>query len=235
MEQVAKEDRQGHVPDAPGPPQSLDGILKKYNLRNHRSLAADVTNLDIDSMAVIVKTAPNSSRNLGLSASLVLTLRPQASGVLTEFPLTFTNYVNPLNVVEGGDPIGKPYPYLEPGVTNRLTADTAGLWPLKLSDIDACAIVLGPDPWKNSPDDIRKRYGLTWAPDSVTLEINGTPVKTTELFGQKFGPRSHVDLGWPTPDPNFKPPVLKRAMIRRVRKLGKLTTNPRAPGRVAPF
>jgi hypothetical protein len=229
MNQVDKELR--HIPAAVGD-QGLDGVLKKYDLRNHRSLAADVTNLDIDSLAVIVKTAPNSSRNLGLSASLVLTIRSQAGPVgPEEFPLTFTNYVNPLDVLEGGDPIGKPYPYLEPGHTNRLTVDAAGL---KLSEIVACALVLGPDPWKGSTADIRKRYGLSWAPDSVTLEVNGTPVKTAELFGQKFGPGSHVDLGWPGSDPSFKPPVLKMAKIRRVRKLGKLATNSRMAGRVAP-
>jgi hypothetical protein len=219
------------VPANAPPVPTLDATLKKYNLRGHGTLGGDVTNLDVDSLAVIVKTAPNSSRNMGLAAFLVLTVSRVAA--TKQYLLTFMNYVNAAAVVAfGADPIGKPYPYLEPGQTNRLTIVVD--YDLKLSDIISAAIVLGPDPWPDDRAEIRARYGQTWSPDSVALEVNGRRVRTAELFGQRLGPGGHVDLGWPDPAPAFQPPVVVVPKVRRVRELGAFATTPNIPGTLAP-
>jgi hypothetical protein len=232
----------GDPANAPAAP-TLDETLKKYNLRGRGALAGDVTHLQVDSLAVIVKTAPNSSRNMGLPAYLVLTVsfRPTGDTVTKQFLLTFMNYVRARGrVTDEGDPIGKPYPYLEPGQVNRLTVVVDD--DLNLSDIVSTAILLGPDPYpadKGSRPDprrsaIRSRYGRRWSPDSVTLEVNGRPVHTAELFGQKIGPDGHVDLGWPDPDPAFQPPVVVMPKVRRVRQLGAFATTPNIPAPIAP-
>jgi hypothetical protein len=229
MDKVREEIMAGPSPAAGGP-QTLDGLLKRCNLRTARPLAADVTHLNIDSLAVIVKTAPNSARNMGLPAFLLLA----GPSLLRRYLLTFSNYVDVFDaIVHGSDPIGKPYPYLEPGETNRLTvvADDD----LKLSDITSAAIVLGEDPWPDAPDKVRRRYGRTWSPDTVTLEVNGVRVRTAELFGTKIGPRGHVDLGWPAPTPAFQPPKqLEVPKIKRVPKLDAFATTPNMPGNPPP-
>ncbi|MEV6242685.1 hypothetical protein [Lentzea sp. NPDC051838] len=219
-------------------PTPLDDLLKRCNLRTAgRALAADVTHLDIDSLAMIIKTAPNSARNLGMSASLVLTLTNRAGGgtMTRSFLLTFVNYINPVDVVaRDADPIGKPYPYLEPGTTNRLTTVTTSDNPIKLEDVVGSHLVLGPDPWATGSAKVRRRYGRVWAPDSVTLEVNGVRVMTAELFGKTFGPSSHIDLGWPAASGGERvKPAARLDKVRRVRPLGKLKTNPRLPGRRA--
>ncbi|MEV6641101.1 hypothetical protein [Amycolatopsis sp. NPDC051371] len=227
-----------NAPTAIPRPGTLDNLLRRYNLRTAGSaLAADVTHLDIDSLTAIIKTTPNSARNLGMSASLVLILTNRAGGgTRTEsFLLTFVNYINSVDiVVYDADPINKPYPYLEPGATNRLTAVTTSGNPIKLEDVVGCHLVLGPDPWPNGPAKVRRRYGRVWAPDSVTLEVNGVRVATAELFGRTYGPNSQIDLEWPAPvDGGFVSPAVKLPKIRRVRPLGRLQTNPRLPGRRA--
>jgi hypothetical protein len=183
--------------------------------------------IDVDSIAVIIKTAPNSSRNMGLAAYLIV------SGVRgLYFLLTFKNYVVERDVfTEDADPIGKPYPYLEPGQTNRLTVVAEKL---KLSDITGAAILLGDDPYPNAPSRIRRRYGRSWSPDWVALEINGQLVHTAQLFGQKIGPGGHVDLGWPSTDPTFTPPDVVVPKVRRVRKLGRFARTPNIPGSTPP-
>lgn len=95
-------------------------------------------------------------------------------------------------------------------------------------------LVLGPDPWPDGPAKVRRRYGREWAPDEVTLEVNGVRVTTIELFGQTFGPSSHVDLGWPAAaGPGFVTPPLKAVKRKRVRPLGRFERNERLPGRRA--
>ena len=214
------------VPPAP----TLDATLRTYNLRSSGALAGDVTHLNVDSLAVIVKTATNSSRNMGLTAHLVLAVKGPST---RKYLLTFKNYVDVIDaLLKDGDPIGKPYPYLEPGITNRLTVVVDN--DIMLTDIVSSAIVLGPDPWPTATPQIRSRYGRTWSPDSVQLEVNGRRVRTAELFGQKIGPGGHVDLGWPSPAPAFQPPVVVGPKLRRVRKLGKFATTPNVPGPLAP-
>ncbi|WP_419695434.1 SGNH/GDSL hydrolase family protein [Mesorhizobium muleiense] len=231
---VLQENLAGPNPAVPiGPPSTLDGLLRRYNLRTGRALDADVVNLDVDSIAVTVKTAPNSSRNMGLAAYLIIsTLRAHGvPGQQTEL-LTFKYYVDVFDaVVFGDDPIGKPYPYLEPGRTNRFTLVIDDL---KLSDITGVAIALGDDPWPALSAASRRRYGRSWSPDWVALEINGQPVHTAQLFGRKLGPNSSVDLGWPAPNPSYQQPTLPVARVRRVRKLGKAAANPNIPGRSPP-
>ncbi|MCC8250201.1 hypothetical protein [Saccharothrix luteola] len=232
---VAAETR-GHRPV--GPPGPLDHLLTRCNLRTvGRALAADITHLEIDAMTLIVKTAPNSARNLGMSASLGLVLADRAGGgtMTRSFLLTFVNYVNAVDVAAyDADPIGKPHPYLEPGTTNRLTTVTTSDKPIKLEDVIGAYLALGPDPWPTASAKIRRRYGRTWAPDSITLEVNGVRVKTVELFGSNFGPNSQIDLGWPEAvDREFFKPVARMHKVRRVRPLGKLQANPRLPGRRA--
>jgi hypothetical protein len=211
------------------PKPTLDATLRKYNLRGG-PLDGDVTHLDVDSLAVIVKTATNSSRNMGLSAHLVLELKDKRT---RRYLLTFKNHVDVLDaMVNGDDPIGKPYPYLEPDKTNRLTVVVDES--LKLSDVVASAIVLGPDPWPNASPKVRSRYGRTWSPDSVQLEVNGRPVRTAELFGQKIGPGGHVDLGWPAPAPGFTPPEVVGPKLVQVKKLEAFAATGHVPATPAP-
>ncbi|KIA74375.1 hypothetical protein ANMWB30_09480 [Arthrobacter sp. MWB30] len=220
----------GNPPPLPVPGKPLNDLLERCNLRGSGALAANVTHLNVDSLALIVKTAPNSSRNLGMSASLALQM--QAGHAQRSYLLTFVNFVDPIDVkLRGADPIGKPYPYLEPGAINRFTVvATEDQFQLKLEDIVSSSLVLGPDPYPRETADIRSRYGTRWEPDEVTLEVNGIPVKTVQLFGQTFGPNDHVDLQWPAPDATFKPEKVIRPRVKRVKKLTKAELQPLTPG-----
>ncbi|WP_139184537.1 hypothetical protein [Arthrobacter sp. ok909] len=217
-------------PPIPNPGTPLSDTLVKYKLRSRNSLAADVTHLNVDSLAITIKTASNSSRNLSLPASLVLTLRTAGGVSLSRvFLLTFGNYVNPVNVILGdGDPVGKPYPYLEPGTNHRFTTVTTEGAPIKLEEIVGCTLSLGPDPLKGTVLEGRE-HGTVWAPESLALEVNGVWVNTVNVLGTKLGPRQRVDLCWPQPLPAPKFPFPKIPKVKRVRPLGKVATNSQIP------
>jgi hypothetical protein len=198
-----------------GPPATLDGILRQYRLRSTAPVAGDVHHLFVDSVAVIARTLPNSSRNLGMPAQVVLSVVNPGSGQVSPraFLLTFKEYVSPLHFVQ--DPISKAYPYLEPRVTNRFTVDTGGM---ELELIKGAAFALGDDPFPGSRT-LQSKYGRTWAPEFLELEINGVRVAHVDLTGRTFGPGSRIDFGWPDPDPTGQAPKVVLPVVRRARPI----------------
>lgn len=230
MAAVDQEVVQGPAP-GPGIARPLHDTLTRYGLRSRHALHADVVNLDVDSLAVTTRTLRSSSRNLGLAAWLVLTTRSRATNRLGSQPflLTFKNYVSPSDLLLGGDPINKPYPYLEPGRTDFFTVDTTinRLNP-RLDEIEGAALVLGPDPWPTMPQSVQDRYGTVWAPEFVALEVNGTEVTRVEVSGTQVGPGGHVDLHWPAPQPTFRPPKLTVPNVRQIKRVP-APTPPRDP------
>lgn len=227
LDRIAKEAQAGPVVKeaqagpalVPGAPPTLDAELRRYKLRSSRSLAADAGHLEVDSLTLRVTTAADSDPNLAEPVSLVVHTEDAKGFTSTlTYLLTFQPYIE-LALENLRRPKIKPYPYFEPGFVNRLTVATAG--DLYLTDIVGCSVALGDDPYKGKGVDPHK-YGLTWRPQQVSLEVNGREVVKLVRFGQAFGPKQHLDLGWPAPTA-LKPPVVVLPEQIRARPFSKKT------------
>ena len=97
---------------AGAPANTLDTLLRRYNMRGGGALAGAVPNFDVDSIALIVKTTATSSANMILPVFLVL--GKVGGGVLINRLLTFQPYRRELPVA-GAVILDKRYPYLDPG------------------------------------------------------------------------------------------------------------------------
>jgi hypothetical protein len=95
--------------------------------------------------------------------------------------------------------IKKFYPHFEPAQTNRFTIDTAGL--LRLTDIRAVKIVMGPVPDELGGQSDRSQYGTKWRPLRVNLEINGVAVLDQTFDNREIGPGDELVLPYPPPRP----------------------------------
>ena len=206
-----------------GPPaNTLDTLLRRYNMRGGGALDGAVPDLDVNSIALIIKTAATSSTPMILPAFLVL--GRAGGGVLINELLTFQPYRREL--LGGLVVLDKRYPYLDPGETNRLTLAVLGV---QLEEIASAALVLGPDPGRNTPG------GRSWTPESIELEINGRRVHTVAIpAGTRLGPGGHLDLGWPGPAPRFQPPRVVLKAIRRVRPLARINNTATTAGNPPP-
>jgi hypothetical protein len=196
--------------------------MRRYNMRGGGALAGAVPNLDVDSIALIIKTTATSSTPMILPAFLVL--GKVGGGVLINRLLTFQPYRREFPGV-GLVVIDKRYPYLDPGQTNRLTLAVDGV---QLEEIASAALVLGPDPG-NTPG------GKSWTPESIELEVNGQRVHTVAIpAGTQLGPGGHLDLGWPGPTPSFQPPPVVLEAIRRVPTLAPINNTANTAGNPPP-
>jgi len=214
MRKVAQEGRQ-LAPPALGDSGTYDSLLKRTGLRTQHALAADVTHLDVDSIALVVKTSQESSKVLGESVHLRVTTKSVVPAPIQhgdvrdhrthdphsrDYLLTFHAFY------EDNAPFKKFYPWLDAGAVNRFTIDTMG--ELRLDDIVGTSLILGGDPHPDWPP--RNIYGLDWKPEHIDLEINGINVHHVNFAGQRFRPRDQVDLGWPAPvesPPTVVPPA----------------------------
>lgn len=204
---------------------TLDTLLRRYNMRGRGALAGAVPNFDVDSIALIIKTAATSSANMILPAFLVL--GKVAGGVLINRLLTFQPYRREVPL-GGAVVLDKRYPYLEPGETNRLTLAVSGV---QLEEIASAALVLGPDPGGQ----LLPPGGKSWTPESIELEVNGQRVHTVAIpAGTRLGPGGHLDLGWPGPAPAFQPPPVALEVIRRVQPLGPINNTATTAGEQPP-
>jgi hypothetical protein len=70
---------------------------------------------------------------------------------------------------------------------------------LRLDDIANMSLVLGSDPHPEWDSRRLTMYQLDWIPEHLELAINGVVVDQLEFGGEKYGPGSHMDLGWPQP------------------------------------
>jgi hypothetical protein len=225
--------------------ERTSALLARCDLRSDGSLSADIGHLNVDSVTLRVRTAADSDRNLGEPFFLVITSQPGGHTLHERYLLTFSPYARPDIFDSDADPIGKPYPYLEPGAVNRLTVALDG--ERHLERITGCYVLLGDDPHPNGSASIRSRYGLRWRPEEVQLEVNGRLVRTLNLFGQSFGPGDRVDFQWPAPAPVVANPELnapafprlnpippsaspQRAALNPPPQVGRLATDRRAGG-----
>jgi hypothetical protein len=209
---------------AGAPANTLDTLLRRYNMRGGGALAGAVPNFDVDSIALIIKTAPTSSTNMILPASLVL--GRVGGGVLINRLLTFQPYRREL--IGGAVVLDKRYPYLDPGQTNRLTLAVDGV---QLEEIASSALVLGPDPGGQ----LLPPGGKSWTPESIELEVNGQRVHTVPIpGGTRLGPGGHLDLGWPGPAAGFQPPPVVLEVIRIVPPLAPINNTATTAGNPPP-
>jgi hypothetical protein len=198
-----------------GLPETLDQMLTRYNLRRpHMPLSADVTHLEVDSLAVRVVNAENSDQNFFPDVWLVLTTTEQSGA--TRQRQYLLNFPYRLQTIVSRSWVFKPYPHFEPSATNRLTVATEGQ--LKLAQITASSIIIGGD--RLSGLTALKAYGKVWRPQTVRLEINGRQVVDLDLTGRTFGFGSHLDLRYPAPAP--KPPRLGKAKAVTVKEVPQL-------------
>jgi hypothetical protein len=122
--------------------------------------------------------------------------------------------------------LDKRYPYLEPGIKNRLTLAVDGV---QLEEINSAVIVLGADPGSDTPG------GRSWTPKSIELEVNGRTVHTVAIpAGTRLGPGGHLDLGWPALTPGFHLPPVVLDTIRIVPQLGKINNTGTTAGSPPP-
>lgn len=248
------------LPGVVAPPSlvtpTLDSILRHYRLRTAGPLSADVGHFDVDSIALVVRTHPSSSVNLGESAHLTVTTMINSLAGSWDYLLTGVNYVDPRDLSsippdnqprqqrqdDGGSsspsggappriyPINKPYPFLEPGATNRFTVDTIGR--LRLDHITGFAIRLGPDPYANAANHLGLRafYGVDWYTLWVQLQINGVPVSELDLLGVRVGPGGHVDLNYPGP---VQPTTMRMLKVPRASQVRGGRLGPSKPRNLA--
>jgi len=177
-------------------PEPLDLLLRRYRLRGTRALEADLTHLDVDSLAVRVVNSPRSEPNFFPDVWLVVSTRDKngATGRL-QYLLNFAYDTVPVG--QGRHWVIKPYPHFEPGVTNRLTIDTMGT--LRLEDIVGCSLLIGGD--RLGGKQPLQTYGKTWRPDLVRLEVNGVEVVALNTSGRGIPMLSTLDLGYPAAKP----------------------------------
>jgi hypothetical protein len=196
-------------------------------------IESDIGNLDVDSLTLRIVTAVNSDRNLRQSVWLVVDTRDDTGKTEQhKYMLNFRYYtkfdsIQPEDVI---DPLNKPYPYFEPGATNRFTVDTAGR--IRLHHITGANLVMGQDPLAAIPDlaggdKARRRTGTVWRPATVELEVNGQQVRRLQLGGREFTPGEALDLEYPSPAPLARPPLLNVAKIAKVPTFKR--TAPRPP------
>ena len=189
--------------------ETLDDQLTRYRLRTAGPIGADVGHLDVDSLALRVVTAANSDQNFFANIWLYVTTNANyGRGGSREYLVNFL-YRQERNWFH------KYYPHFEPGQTNRFTIDTMD--GLRLDEIVGCHLVVGIDPLRGQR--APRRYGRSWRPATVRLEINGVEVVNLDLAGQRFGFGYTLDLSYPAPEPNFVPPRRAPITIKRVRPL----------------
>jgi hypothetical protein len=220
-QKVRAEERPGARPAAPAPEETLDGKLRRYNLRGHSTLHADVGHLDVDSLAVRVVNGVRSDQNFFPDVWLVVNTKNAAGKeeqrqYLLNFVYRTINMPPQFGAAVVRKWVVKPYPHFEPGATNRLTVDTMGT--LRLDEITGCSILIGGDRLKGLQ--ALQEYGKVWRPDVVRLEVNGQQVAQVDTAGQEFGFFSSLDLSYPAPQPDFRPPKLPTVTVRAVRQLG---------------
>jgi hypothetical protein len=214
-QKVNAEERPGARPAAPGLGETLDAKLRRYNLRGLGTLHADVGHLDVDSLAVRVVNGVRSDQNFFPDVWLVVTTK-DADGRKGRRQYLLNFVYRTIDVALAGKWVVKPYPHFEPGVTNRFTVDTMGT--LRLDEITGCSVLIGGDRLKGL--EALKAYGKVWRPDVVRLEVNGHQVAEVDTAGQEFGFFSSLDLSYPAPQPDFKPPKLPTVTVRAVKQLG---------------
>ena len=161
----------------PGRP-TLDQELRRYGMRGSGSVEADAGHLDVDSLAVITRTAESSEARFVPSVFLVVNTRSTPSSTKKfVFPLTFPYYITTIQGPVQRRFVRKIIPHFEPGgAPTGSRVDTGGT--LRLTErAVSCELVIGPDPTPTSPR-IADDFGRTWRPESVTLEVNGRRVAT---------------------------------------------------------
>ncbi len=197
----------------PGRP-TLDQELRRYGMRGSGPVEADAGHLDVDSLAVITRTAESSEARFVPSVFLVVNTRTTSGSTKKfVFPLTFPYYMTTIQGPVQARFVRKIIPHFEPGETNRLTVDTGGT--LRLTSILSCELVIGPDPTPTSPQ-IADDFGRTWRPESVILEVNGRQVATvTPPLGTSLGVGGRLNLSWPPAStPPATPPTVRPVVIR---------------------
>jgi hypothetical protein len=215
MQRIAEESRP-RLQTGVAQPETLDQMLTRYRLRRpHMPLAADATHLDVDSLAVRAVTVGDSDQNFFPDVWLVLTT-DEGGGQARErqYLLNFPYRTFSVGVV--GYWVFKPYQHFEPTVTNRLTVATEGR--LRLEQITASSIMIGGDRLQGL--NALQAYGQVWRPQTVRLEINGSPVVDLNLVGQSFGFGSRLDLQYPAPAPQAPGLQLAPVTLNEVRQLG---------------
>jgi hypothetical protein len=233
LEQISHEQQPSSITQG----ETLDAKLWRYKLRGPRPLAADVTNLDVDSLAVRTVTSAISHQNFFADIWLIVTTKDAAGRLGSrQYLLNFAyrlmggyEEVSDENGVTRGVHttwVVKQYPQFEPGTTSRFTVDTMGT--LRLDEIMGCAIMVGDDPLKNETLPQGRGYGKVWRPEVVHLEVNGQHVAELVTTGHDYSFSSWLDLSYPSPHPNFIPPKLAPLGIKPVGQLGPFVNARRA-------
>lgn len=204
--------------------ETLDAMLRRYNLRGARPLEADLTHLDVDSLAVRVVNSPQSDRDFFPDVWLVVTTREPAGGASKKIQYLLNFVYRTVPVPTNRFWVAKPYPHFEPSATNRFTVDTEGT--LRLEHIIGCSLLIGGD--RLGGKQAMKTYGKVWRPSQVRLEVNGHEVVSLDTTGKSFPMFSSLDLGYPAARKVTVPPTLKPVEIRVVADLGPRTNADRA-------
>jgi len=196
---VREQERPGAETAAAGGPETLNDQLSRYGMRSARSLLADIGHLNVDAFSLIVVTQRTSDRDLAPNMFLIIdTADSDGTAGQRRYQLNFPYRLERTGPVPAQRLIIKKfYPHFEPAVTNRFTIDTANL--LRLTDIRAVKIVMGPDELGGQPPGLR--YGTKWRPLRVNLEINGVAVLDQTFDNREIGPGEELTLSYPPPRP----------------------------------
>ena len=203
--------------------ETVEQTLTRYNLRSGDDLEADATHFDVDSITVRTETAPDSDENLWPDMWLVVTTRTSAGRQVRRNYLLNFEYRD-ISSAFGDIFVTKLYPHFEPTESDRFTIDAGGL---SLTEIISTHVVMGQD----IPNAVG--HGTSWRPERIRLEFNGVQVADVIPVNTRLTPGGSLDLQYPTPAPNFRPPQIRASRTATARSF-RPGANPAAEAVVRP-